>query len=66
MIDIEVGVGGFSLDDFCELFLALLVLPAIKEMSDIGKIVLLYHLYIMMLKITDFQQKNSVNSASEC
>ena len=41
MIDIKVGVGAFSFDDLCELFLALLVLPTIKEMSDIGKIVLL-------------------------
>ena len=49
MIDIEVGVAGFSFDDFCELFLALLVLSAIKEMSDIGKFALLYHLYIIML-----------------
>ena len=48
MIGIEVGVGGFSLDDFCELFFALLVLPAIKEMRDIGKFALLYHLYIIL------------------
>lgn len=48
MIGVEVGVVGLSFDDLCELFLALLVLSAIKEMGDICKFALLYHLYIIV------------------
>lgn len=48
MIDIKVRVAAFSFDDLGELFLALLVLPAIKEMSNIGKMVLLYHLIFIL------------------